>query len=114
MLYPWLYLQVANGRSIDIQEQQDCAERLHVAVRKERFLSQCWGTYAASICSVVQIAKLSLKYWPYSPQIAVMGAVLTRKLQEREEQQQRAKEQRRRRTHGLVISPALLAATSSG
>ena len=47
-------LQVnSNGRSVDLQEQQACAERLHVAVRKERFLSQCWGTYVTSICRCV-------------------------------------------------------------
>lgn len=66
--------------------------------------------------SVTQIARLSIKYFPYSPQIAVMGAVLSRKLEEAQEQQARERERRRRRTHGLVISPAILAgqATSSG
>lgn len=106
-------LKVDNGRSIDIQEQQTCADRMHIVVKKERFLSQCWGTYVTSVCSVVQIAKLSLKFWPYSPQIAVMGAVLSRKLEERREQQQREKEQRRRRMHGLVLPEVLAGTTTS-
>jgi hypothetical protein len=98
-------LQLHNGRSLDLQQQQACAERLALVVRKERFLSQCLGTFVLSNCSVLQIAKLSQLFYPYSPQIAVLGAVLTKKRQEREEAERREQEQRRRRrsTHGLNI-----------
>lgn len=102
-------LKLDNGRSVDIMEQEACAEKLHVVVKKERFLSQCWGTFVCSICSVLQIAKLTQLFWPYSPQIAVLGMVLTQKMQEKNEQQQREKERRRRRMHGLDIP---LAATN--
>jgi hypothetical protein len=96
-----------NGRSVDLQQQQACTERLQVTVRKERFISQCLGAYVAGICSVVQIARLSLLYYPYSPQIAVMGSVLTKKI---EEQQQRREQQRTKRRRGLVpIASELLA-----
>jgi hypothetical protein len=95
-----------NGRSVDLQQQQLCTERLQVTVRKERFISQCLGAYVAGICSVVQIAKLSLMYFPYSPHLAIMGYVLTKKL---EEQQQRQEQMRKRGRRGLVpISPELL------
>lgn len=99
-------LQLRNGRSLDLQQQQACAERLALVVRKERFLSQYLGTFVLSNCSVLQIAKLSQLIYPYSPQIAVLGAVLTEKRQEREEAERREQEQRRRRrrsTHGLNI-----------
>lgn len=98
-------LQLHNGRSVDLQQQQACAERLALVVRKERFLSQCLGTFVTSICSVLQIAKLTQLFYPYCPQIAVLGAVLTKKLQEREVAARQEQEQRRRRrsTHGLNI-----------
>lgn len=98
-------LQLHNGHSLDLPQQQACAERLALVVRKERFLSHCLATFVVSICSVLQIAKLTQLVYPYCPQIPVLGTVLAKKLQEREETARQEQEQRRRlrSTHGLNI-----------
>lgn len=110
-------LKVDNGRSIDIEQQQQCADRLNVVVRKERFLAQCLGTHVAGVCSVVQIAKLSLLTWPWSPQIAMFGKAVAKRVQERQEEREQRRQQRRQQRQLqqlLPVAAAVAAATGAG
>lgn len=90
-------LQLKDGRSVDLQQQADCAKRLHVLVRKERFLAQCLSAFVGSVENLVQTAKLLTLMWPIAPNQASVGAAVAKKVQQQEEERQQRRRQRQRR-----------------
>jgi hypothetical protein len=81
------------GRAVDLQAQEDTAERLVLLVRKERFLLTCASAYVVSVLSVEQVARCCVMVWPWTPHFGMLAAVLVAKQGSPEPPQQQPKPQ---------------------
>lgn len=106
-------LELSNGRSLDLQKQQQCADRLNVLVRKERFLHLCMAAHVASVCSVVQMAQLMLLMWPHVAQMGVFAKVVAKKVQEREQERELQRQQKLQQRRLRQLMPAAAAAVAA-
>lgn len=81
------------GRAVDLQGQEDTAERLALLVRKERFLLTCASAYVVSVLSVEQTARCCVMVWPWTPHFGMLAAVLAAKQDTQQQPQEKQQQQ---------------------
>jgi hypothetical protein len=69
-------MRLATGRAVDLEGQQDAAQRLNILLKKERLLVTMSSLFTAGCLSVVQLAKFAVLAWPWAPTLGIVGAVL--------------------------------------
>lgn len=80
--------RLPSGRAVDLQGQQDMADRLAVLVRKELLLLGLSTAFVGSVLDVRQMAVMSVLAWPWVPHLGMLAAVLATQHAEKEQQQQ--------------------------
>jgi hypothetical protein len=87
-------MRLPNGRSADLETEQQMAKQLQMLERKEQFLVLCAGLFVACVLDVVQLARAMVLVWPFIPHLYLLGpAMMKRKAAAAAAQQQRQKQQ---------------------
>lgn len=80
--------RLPSGRAVDLQGQQDMADRLAILVRKELLLLSLTTAFVGSVLDVRQMAVMSVLAWPWVPHLGMFAGVLATQHAEKEQQQQ--------------------------
>lgn len=80
-------MRLATGRAIDLDSQQDAAQRLNILLKKERLLVTMASLFTAGSLSVVQLAKFAVLSWPWVPTLGIVGAVLEDRVSKQQQAQ---------------------------
>jgi hypothetical protein len=89
-------MRLPNGRSADLETEEQMVKQLQMLERKEQFLVLCAALFVACVLDVVQLARAMVLVWPFIPHFHLLGpAMMKRKAaaaaaaqQQRQQQQQ--------------------------
>lgn len=87
--------RLPSGRAVDLQGQQDMADRLRVLVRKELLLLAMASAFTASVLDVRQIARAVVLTWPWVPNMGMLAGIVAaqhaKQQQHKQEQDQHSR-----------------------
>lgn len=80
--------RLPTGRAVDLEGQQQMAERLQVLVRKELLLQTMASAFAGSVLDVRQCAQAAVLAWPLGPHMGTFVGILGKQQAEKKKKQQ--------------------------